>query len=365
MPEKIVFSVINDYSGDRRIQRIAGYLSEMGADVSIICRRLPDSLPVTDFPYPVYRMRLFFKTGKFFYIEFTLRLFLKLLFFRADTLVSNDLDTLLPNFVVSKIRRKKLVYDSHEYYTESPEIIHRPFIQKIWLKVEQWILPKLKQVYTVNESIAKIYSGLYHIPVKVVRNLPLRRDAPPYNYELKRKENILIYQGALNLGRGIELMIEAMDYLPDYQLWIVGKGDIETKLKAMGEGKKNIRFWGFQKPADLLSFTEKALLGLSLEEDMGLNYRYASPNKIVDYIQSGVPCLCSDLPEMSALVLQHKTGNILSFAERNPESLALKIKNLTENEPLYRTLYQNCAEAAESLCWEKEKPRLNPIFFSL
>ncbi len=364
MPEKIAFSVINDYTGDRRIQRIAGYLRDSGVEVSIICRGLPDSLPVpvTEFPYPIYRMRLLFNKGKLFYLEFTLRLFLKLLFFKADTFVANDLDTLLPNFLVSKIRRKKLIYDSHEYYTESPEIIHRPLVQKIWLKIERWIFPKLKQAYTVNNSIAKIYSELYHIPVKVVRNLPLRRERPIYRYEQKRKESILIYQGALNLGRGIELMIEAMKYLPEYQLWIVGKGDVEAKLKAMAKGRQNVHFYGFQKPSDLIFFTEKALLGMSLEEDLGMNYHYASPNKIVDYIQSGIPCLCSDLPEMRSLVLQYKTGAILPASERNPEALALKIKSITENRESYFSLYQNCVEAAEELCWEKEKAKLNLIF---
>jgi hypothetical protein len=72
---------------------------------------------------------------------------------------------------VSKFKSVKLVYDTHEYFTEVPELVENPTKQKIWLKLEKWIFPKLKNVYTVNESIAKIYSEKYKVPVHVIRNI--------------------------------------------------------------------------------------------------------------------------------------------------------------------------------------------------
>ena len=87
--------------------------------------------------------------------------------------MSNDLDTLLPNFFISKMRKTKLIYDSHEYFTEVPELISRPFIQKIWKTLEGFMLPRLKNIYTVNESIASIYKNLYGINPKVIRNVPI------------------------------------------------------------------------------------------------------------------------------------------------------------------------------------------------
>ena len=153
---KIIFSVINDYVGDQRIQRIAGYLHEQGHEIEIVGRILPDSLPVNHFLYKVTRLNLFFIKGKFFYLEFTIRLFCYLLFQKTEILVANDLDTLLPNFLISRFKKKKLIYDSHEYFTQVPELIHRPATQKIWLAIERFIFPKLKYVYTVNASIATI-----------------------------------------------------------------------------------------------------------------------------------------------------------------------------------------------------------------
>ena len=107
-----------------------------------------------------------------FYAFFNLRLFFILLFKKADVFVSNDLDTLLANYLASKFKRKtELVYDSHEYFTEVPELTNRPGVQKIWMKIERMIFPKLTKIYTVNDSIAKIYSELYTKDIKVVRNI--------------------------------------------------------------------------------------------------------------------------------------------------------------------------------------------------
>ncbi len=358
---RITFSVINDYVGDQRIQRIAGYLHDIGHEVEIVCRVLPDSLPVNHFPYKVTRLHLFFRKGKFFYLAFTIRLFFYLWFQKMDILVANDLDTLLPNFLISRLKKKKLVYDSHEYFTQVPELIHRPATQKVWLWIEQFIFPKLKHAYTVNGSISNIYENLYQVPVKVVRNLPTRKVSdsptlsPPY---------LLLYQGALNVGRGIELMIDTMAFLPDYELLIIGKGDVENALRERAKDQKNVRFQGFIPPASLHSLTQSAKLGFSLEEDLGGNYHYASPNKLYDYIQAHIPCIASDLPEMRSLVTTFDTGEILPFAERSAENLAKKVRTICENVEKYAHFQANCAKAASVLCWENEREKLK-AFYSL
>lgn len=357
----IFFSVTNDYVGDQRIQRIAGYWHEQGHKVEVIGRILPDSLPITHFPYKVTRLSLFFTKGKFFYLEFNLRLFLYLLFQKADILVANDLDTLLPNFFISILKKKKLIYDSHEYFTQVPELIHRPITQKMWLTVEQFIFPKLKRAYTVNASISDIYQNLYEIPVKVIRNLPIRKDRPIHS---SKKSALLIYQGVLNVGRGIELMIDAMDFLPDYELLIIGKGDIEKALQERAKDKKNVRFQGFVPPKMLHSLTQQAVLGFSLEEDLGGNYHYASPNKLYDYIQANVPCIAADLPEMRALVEGFGTGEVLLNTERNPKDLAQKVRTICENSTKYAVFQANCEKAASILCWENERDKLKEIYLN-
>jgi glycosyltransferase involved in cell wall biosynthesis len=275
------------------------------------------------------------------------------------------MDTLLPNFLVAKLRRKVLVYDSHEYWTELPELIGRPITRKIWLLLENWMVPRVNAAYTVNQSLAEIYTQKYGVNFKAIRNLPIRRTGHGQEGKVGKT---LIYQGALNIGRGIELMIEAVRYLPGYRLLIAGTGDIEAplrKLTAAREFARQIEFCGFVDPEALSKLTATAALGLSLEEDRGLSYHFALPNKLFDYIQAGVPALVSDLPEMGALVTGFDLGEILPQHARNPETLAATIRSILEDDQKYQRLVQSCRLAANELCWENEQLLVRELFGGL
>ena len=175
--KRIIVSVTNDLVNDQRIFKVCNTLKELDYDILLIGRKLSNSLPISR-DYKTYRMRLLFNTSFLFYVEYSIRLFFKILFSKKDILLSNDLDTLLPNYLISHLQKKKLVYDSHELFTEIPELIHRPRVQNVWLKIEQLIFPRLKNVYTVNKKIADIYSKKYNVDVNVIRNIA---------YKLKNK----------------------------------------------------------------------------------------------------------------------------------------------------------------------------------
>src|SRR5208283_1226470 len=129
--KKFILSVTNDLVTDQRVHRVASTIFNLGNDVLLIGRIRKDSLPVTR-PYRTLRMRLLFNQGPLFYAEYNVRLFVFLLFQRVDVLVSNDLDTLLANYLVFRILNKELVYDTHEYFTGVPELKNRPVVRCIW-----------------------------------------------------------------------------------------------------------------------------------------------------------------------------------------------------------------------------------------
>ena len=274
---------------------------------------------------------------------------------KKEVLFSNDLDTLIPNYFVAKLQRKELIFDSHELFSEIPELKHRKLIKQFWLTIERWILPKLTKVITVSDAIKKHYKNLYGIEAVVIRNLPLEKSVHQQSFPFPTEnKNIILYQGAVNIGRGIELMLETIKLLDNCVLVIIGTGDIIEVLKQKVSSqtlKNKVRFMGKVLPKDLRQFTPNATIGLSLEEDIGLNYRYALPNKLFDYIQAEVPVIVADLPEMKKLVETYQVGEILW--ERSPKSLAKLILKVISNN--YTIALQ---KAKRELTWTKEKDKL-------
>ena len=124
MPKKVILSVTNDLSFDQRVDKMCNTLYNLGFEVKLIGRFLPESKPL-ERVYQTKRIKLFFTKGALFYAFFNFRLFFVLIFSKVDIYHSNDLDTLLANYLAAKIRRKELVYDSHEYFLGVPEIQDR------------------------------------------------------------------------------------------------------------------------------------------------------------------------------------------------------------------------------------------------
>jgi glycosyltransferase involved in cell wall biosynthesis len=354
---RIIISATNDLTTDQRIKKTSDCFNELGYDILLIGRSIKNGLPLHS-PYKTCRFRLLFNKGFLFYAEYNLRLFLKLLFLKKSLLLSNDLDTLLPNFLISKIHSNKLIYDSHEYFTEVPELISRPKVKSVWLWIEKFIFPKLKNVITVNETLAEFYHKKYGVPVAVIKNVPDSQaniDPEEFNFS-KPGERIILYQGALNMGRGLELMIDSMKYLENYLFVIIGDGDLrdDLKKKVLKTGLRDkIIFLGKILPEKLPGFTMNADLGISLEEDIGLSYRYALPNKIFDYMQAGVPVLASDLPLYNQLFSEFPIGEILKT--RNPESVARTVDHILTNRKTYQPALK---KASLVYNWDHEKLKL-------
>lgn len=353
---KIIVSVTNDLTTDQRVAKICNTLLVNNYEVILVGRKLQDSKEI-DRPYVTKRFILWFNKGPLFYLNYNIRLFFFLLFSKTDVLWSNDLDTLLPNFLISKIKGVKLIFDSHEYFTEVPELINRPKKQAIWKRLEKKIIPQLNYVLTVSPSIANLYRKEYGIDVKVLRNVPSINKTIVEVEKLKKgDEKIIIYQGAINVNRGIELMVEAMLHLENIQFYILGKGDIEGEIAQLILDKQlqnKVRMLGAIPLEKLHQYTKQADLGLSLEEDKGLNYRFALPNKLFDYIHAGIPVLVADLPEMSALVKQYKVGAVVD--EYEAKCLAQTINQMLTDKSMINQWKVNTVKAAQELNWENEE----------
>ncbi|MCK5822552.1 MAG: glycosyltransferase [Bacteroidales bacterium] len=364
---RIILSVTNDLVTDQRVNKVALTLTKLGYDVTLVGRKLKNSLDINNRAYKTKRFKLLFNKKWMFYAEYNLRLFCYLLFKKFDILVSNDLDTLLSNYYVSVVKHKKLVYDSHEYFTEVPELINRKLQKKIWLKIEKSILPKLKYSYTVCQSIADDYYKKYGIKMQIIRNVPLRNivennieKISNLKKELKIEDKrIILYQGSLNIGRGIEQVINAMKFIENAIFLIIGSGDISKKLVNLTKQKglnKKVVFLGKIPFSELYNYTKLSDIGVSLEQNLGLNYYYSLPNKLFDYINAGVPILASDLPEIANIVKKYEIGEIIK--DFSPVFIADAINSMLNDGNKILTWKKNLKNAADELCWEKEEIKL-------
>lgn len=312
-------------------------------------------------PYDQHRMNLMFEKGPFFYAEFNIHLFFYLIFHRSDLLFSNDLDTLPANHLASRIKRIPVVFDSHENFTEVPELAGRKWVRNTWKFFERKLFPRQKDIFTVNESLAGIFRGKYGVKVNVMRNVPYYRK---YRKVKSRKDlglpedsGIILMQGAgINIDRGAEEAIQAMQHLENMVLLIIGGGDVMDRLKELAaapglEGK--IRFIPRLPYEELYNYTVNADIGLSLDKDTNINYRFSLPNKLFDYIQARVPVLASPLPEIKKIVVDYEVG--LLIENHDPEHIAAKLREMMSDPERIAKWKENLKFAAEELCWENEK----------
>jgi glycosyltransferase involved in cell wall biosynthesis len=373
---KIIFTVTNDLSYDQRMQRICSTLTTEGYQIQLVGRALQSSLPFDNQHFTSHRFRLLFNKGKLFYIEYNIRLFFWLLVQRFDVVCGIDLDSILPCYFVAILRGKKCVYDAHELYSETPEVIRRPMIKKMWLAVEKFIVPRVKYRYTVSQSVADEFEKRYGTKFELIRNLPFLSEkgkvisdkgkvvseklhSPLITFHSSLITQIILYQGNLNEGRGLEVSVEAMQYLENAELWIVGDGDLMSILRGMVADLKlenKVKFWGYVEPKNLPAITEQATVGLNIAEGKSLSYQFSLSNKTTDYIQSGLPQIFINFIEFQRINDEYEVGIVIDNIE--VDALVAALKNLFDNPELYKTLKANCFEAAKVLNWENEKVKL-------
>ncbi len=364
--KKIICTVSNDLCFDQRMQRICNSLS-CDYKVLLVGRKLKNSLNLVGMPFEQKRLKCFFNKGKFFYIEYNIRLLFFLLSQKFDAVCSVDLDTLLAGTIVAKIKRKKLIYDAHEYFTEVPEVVERPTVKKIWSRIASFCIPKCDEAYTVCNTLADIFKEKYGKPFHVIRNLPSLK-----TIETKDKENnlplILIYQGMLNDGRGIEEMLEALTHFESKQVefWIAGEGDLSDLLRIKAEQLKlgdKVKFLGFIRPEELKQISVKADIGINLLKNKGLNYYYSLANKFFDYVMAEKPSINMDFPEYRIHNNEFKVS--LLIKDLSAENIINAISDLVNDKIKYNELKLNCSKAKLLWNWELEEKKLSEIYKNL
>lgn len=241
------------------------------------------------------------------HIEWMARVYLK---FRRETIACvncHSLSVLPLGVLFKRFHGARLVYDAHELETETA--VMRGARRAISRLVERWLIGDVDRVIVVSESIARWYRERYGIDnVSVVRNIP----EPGPNGDgvglkqrlgLPRDALLFLYQGLLDDGRGIRLLVRAFaGGDPSRHVVFMGHGALERTVRDEAARHPNIHFHESVAPHDVVAAARGADVGLALIEDVCLSYRLCLPNKLFEYVAAGLPVIVSDFPDMGAFV---------------------------------------------------------------
>lgn len=359
--KKVLLLVSNELAFDQRVQKIGDTLTANNFHVEVLFARRSSSVINPEVGFIQSPIKMIFKRGFGFYLELNHRLFWKGLFKRFDLISAVDVDTLPAACLLKWIKKKPVVLDAHEWYEESPEIIHRKRIYTFWKRLAIWLIPKTDARYTVNDSIADAMEDAYGVSFQTIYNFP-RKNEEDQSLTAFQKRTIL-YQGVLNKDRGLEALIEAMKELKDFNCILVGDGDIADSLKAKVNQSgitDRVTFLGQISPPELRKITTTAWLGYNLLDGESKSYYFSLANKFFDYLSAGIPSLNMNYPEYAKIVSDLGIGILMDSC--NSKDIVDTVTKLDQNAGLYETLKSNSVLYAAKYIWENQEPKLMDIY---
>ena len=361
---------INHVDYERRIKNQAESIAASGQAVWIIALGRKGEAPATKHQaYRLWRIMIpFDQGGPFKFILFNLKVILFLLRKNISIIHCHDLWVLPAAALLSRLKSKPLVYDAHEYYAGLELFIRKKIKKKIWLIVEKIALKRVDVVITVSEPLADLYSERYPWikQIEVIRNLP-KYEMIGNRKKEKRAVNssnkIIVYQGHFRPGRGLKNLIEAMKYVANGHLLLIGGGELTEQLKVQVNSlclDDRVTFLDYIPTDNLIQTTATADLGIALFEPTSINYAYALPNKFFEYVMAGIPVLSSNIQTFSDYIDRYQFG--LTVDPSDVKAISRTINQMLNDKKGLLRWRDNAILAAKELNWENEAGKLGSIY---
>lgn len=309
------------------------------------------------------------KISILFYLKFFLSQIKSYLNTKTDIYFSADFFSLPASVIAAKLKKAKVFYDSREIYSELPSIENRRLLKKLFNITERFFIKRTDCIFTTGEMDSEYIEDLYSLnTTHLLRNLPfLKKNISPINYykeyNIPSNALVILYQGIIVVGRGIEIYFKALKKMNNLFLIILGGGEHLEKFKSLAKEMKineRVFFVGKLIQDDLLNYTAGAFAGLSLIDDISVNNHYALPNKLFEYVMSGVPVIVSDLPQMKKIVNEYDIGDVIR--ELNEDELLKVLNNWNNDRVVYNRKKENCYKASITLNWETEFENIYYLF---
>ncbi|MEN6327035.1 MAG: glycosyltransferase family 4 protein [Syntrophomonas sp.] len=294
--------------------------------------------------------------------------------YQPDIISGQDFTGLLIGYFIKRKNKgyPRLLYDSHELGTHiSSNLNYTRLIVLAKRFIEKVLIKKADAVMVVSESIAEYIKRDCNLDKKptVVRNVPpyqpiaIKPNTYREIFNIDSDKHILLYQGNLGVGRGVDTIIRVLTKLEEsYVLVIMGNGKKEDYIQLINELDLQGRV--FFQPAvpyeKLIEFTSSADMGIMLLDNICLSYYYALPNKLFEYIQFELPVVCSDFPDIKRVINDYNVGETVS--PENLDDISSTIKEIFENKQKLELYKENTKHAKAELNWEKEQSILLRLY---
>jgi len=374
MPEPfhICFTFLGDIHYDSRLSRCVETLSSCGYQVTVLMAT--EKSEEREFTGAQIRS-LFVRpwaSGKLRFLSFYLKALWPALRAKADCYFASDLYTLPIAYLAARLGHARLIYDSRELYSSIAALRDRRQTQRFWSYVERKIVPRTDAVFTVNDALAESISNRYSIskPTALL-NCPSRQVVHRSGrlrtvLTIPPGSRILLYQGGLQQGRGIDIMLSVIKKVSGGVLVLIGNGNLKSLtleiIKREGLDRK-VFLLDAVPVSQLLEYTASADIGLCLIENFGASYYHSLPNKLFEYVAAGIPVVASNFPEIRHFVESNGVG--LCVDPTSEHDVVKAIERLLTDTDLYRALVHHCIQTADRYTWENESRKLREVIDSL
>ncbi len=226
---------------------------------------------------------------------------------------------------------------------------------------EEWVFKRVDAIIVLLNCFGDILKETYTIKAPVFK-VPLAAERT--SLKIKERNNKIIgYIGQLYPLQGVEILIEAISYLPDVKLHIIGGAEKDIiRLKNLATSLnviERINFLGFINPQRVAEISDNIDIMVICALNKGKR-RYSAHTKLYEYMAMGKPIVAFDLPSIKEDVFDGI--DVLLAKPEDPRDLADKIAYLLNNQDRAKSLAINAYKSSEKFTWEKRAERLSEIF---
>jgi glycosyltransferase involved in cell wall biosynthesis len=239
--------------------------------------------------------------------------------------------------------------------------------EKIYRK-ERTLLTEVSGLVMTTRSLREIVEKEF--PLKCpVRVIPNGTDPPQSfrRYDFSDKKDIY-YIGSLDREKGVDVALQAMKFLPESKLVIIGEGrkrahEWLNDLARRERIESRVEFKGYLEPGKIKGIMGSARILVLPYPDTPLNRYCTSPLKLFESLASGSPIVASSLPTTREILAHEKNAYLVQPGD--PRALAQGIRVLYDNPELSREIARNARSEAEKYTWDQRAGNINDFLSSV